>query len=108
MTKTTTLLAAALIASLPLIGVAQTANTPGGQSSTGTPLDQTKTDPGKIAPTTTTTSPTTTNPAGSTAKHTDGKAHDSMSKDGMSKGTTKGSGSTTPTGNVKDDVPTSK
>ncbi len=31
-----------------------------------------------------------------------------MSKDSMSKGMSKGSGSTAPAGNVKDDVPTSK
>lgn len=103
MTKTTTLLAAALIVSAPLAAVAQTANTPGGSASTGTPLDQTRTDPGKIAPATTSTSPTTTNPAGNTGKRTDAKSRDSLSK-----GTTNGSGSTAPTGNVKDDVPTSK
>ena len=100
MTKTKTLLAA-LIASVPLLVHAQTANTPGGSASTGTPLDQTKTDPGKIAPPTTSSTPTTTNPSGTMSK-----GSSTMSKEGMSKTNKPGDKATT--GNVKDDVPTSK
>jgi hypothetical protein len=54
------------VASLPWIVQAQTANAPGGQASTGTPLDQT-TSPQTAAPKTTKTAPSTTNPTGSTS-----------------------------------------
>jgi len=57
------LLAATLVA-VPLIVAAQTANTPGGQASTGTGLDQTKNAPQQTTPTTTKTTPDVTNPSG--------------------------------------------
>jgi hypothetical protein len=58
------MLLAATIAAFPLLVAAQTANQPGGQASTGTPLDQTN-KPENTTPKTTSTSPDANNPAGS-------------------------------------------
>lgn len=57
-----------LVAAVPLVVAAQTANTPGGSASTGTPIDQTKSAPGSTAAGSTQTTPDATNPSGSGAK----------------------------------------
>ena len=57
---------ASLTLCMPLIASAQTADTPGGQASTGTPIEQ---KPGKAAsPGSTATTPSATNPSGSLSK----------------------------------------
>lgn len=53
------------IAAASFTAVAQTANTPGGQAATGTPLDQTNSTPAKTTPKSTSTTPDATNPSGS-------------------------------------------
>ncbi len=54
-----------LAAAVPFVVAAQTANTPGGNASTATPLDQTKSAPGSTAAGATQTTPDATNPSGS-------------------------------------------
>ena len=102
----TRLAATLLVAALPLMLHAQTANTPGGSVSTGTPLDQSKSAPQKTTPSTTATSPTATNPSGSTS--TDGKAARKARRSSAAK-----DGTATPPGDVptypapaKDGTPT--
>lgn len=91
-----TLIASAVL-TLPLAVAAQTANTPGGQAATGTPLDQTKSSPQKSTPATTSTTPDATNPSGSLShgmSNSTSGSGSSMSKsktrntDQMGKGTT--------------------
>ena len=110
MTRIPSLIALTL-AALPLLAQAQTANTPGGQAATGTPIDQTRTTPGKNAPSTTATSPSANNPTG-----TLNKGSDAMSTDGgdvKAKTNRKPAKSTAPAGDVptypapaKDGTPT--
>ncbi len=90
---------------LPLLASSQTANTPGGSASTGTPLDQTRSSPSSNAPATTSTSPSTTNPTGAVTK--------SPTKSGKIRNALKKSDKSTPLGDepsypapAKDGTPT--